>query len=85
SFRQFVEDSDNEDPGEGTTANLLTRRLKTKQDQDKEEDEYITWLKGQKEMADKDGVKELVSTEVCVGSVQEQERGAGLDVGAVTE
>ncbi|XP_012808562.1 protein KRI1 homolog isoform X2 [Xenopus tropicalis] len=36
SFRTFVEDSDNED-GEGTAGNLLTRRIKTKKEQEDEE------------------------------------------------
>ncbi|XP_053573901.1 protein KRI1 homolog [Bombina bombina] len=61
SFRKFVEDSDDDDDevNEETTANLLTKRIKTKKEQDKEEEEYIAWLKGRKEVKDKDDVKEL--------------------------
>ncbi|KAM4749173.1 protein KRI1 homolog [Rhinophrynus dorsalis] len=58
SFRQFVEDSDN-DESEGTTANLLTKRVKSKKEQEVEEEQYIAWLKGQKELNDKDEVKEM--------------------------
>ncbi|KAM4675175.1 protein KRI1 homolog [Discoglossus pictus] len=60
SFRQFVEDSDDEDDNkEGTTANLLKRRVKSKKEQEQEEVEYISWLKGQKDIEDKEDVKEL--------------------------
>ncbi|KAG8535987.1 hypothetical protein GDO81_027352 [Engystomops pustulosus] len=64
SFRKFVEDSDDDkEEEEGTTANLLTKRMKTEKEQEKEEEEYIAWLKGQKDVEDKDEVKEMVSTE----------------------
>ncbi|CAH2273086.1 KRI1 homolog [Pelobates cultripes] len=58
SFRQFVEDSDSEE-NEGTTANLLTKRVKSKKEQENEEEEYVAWLKGQKDITDEDEVKEL--------------------------
>ncbi|XP_072005607.1 protein KRI1 homolog isoform X2 [Engystomops pustulosus] len=60
SFRKFVEDSDDDkEEEEGTTANLLTKRMKTEKEQEKEEEEYIAWLKGQKDVEDKDEVKEM--------------------------
>ncbi|XP_056426521.1 protein KRI1 homolog [Hyla sarda] len=59
SFRQFVEDSDNDEEDGETTANLLTRRTKTKKEQEQEEEEYIAWLKGQKDLESKDEVKEM--------------------------
>ncbi|KAM8972488.1 protein KRI1 homolog [Pelodytes ibericus] len=58
SFRPFVDDSDKEED-EGTTANLLTKRLKSKKEKDEEEEEYVAWLKGQKDLEDKDEVQEL--------------------------
>ncbi|KAM5172936.1 protein KRI1 homolog [Mantella aurantiaca] len=58
SFRTFVDDSDQEED-EGTTANLLTRRVKTQNERDEEEEEYIAWLKGQKEGDGKEDLKEM--------------------------
>uniref|UniRef100_A0A8C5M3R8 Protein KRI1 homolog n=2 Tax=Leptobrachium leishanense TaxID=445787 RepID=A0A8C5M3R8_9ANUR len=58
SFRQFVEDSDNEGD-DGNMANLLTKRIKSKKEQEKEEEEYVAWLKGQKDIEDGEEVKEL--------------------------
>ncbi|XP_053320810.1 protein KRI1 homolog [Spea bombifrons] len=58
SFRQFVEESDG-DENEESTANLLTKRLKSKKEQEQEEEEYLAWLKGQKDLEDKEDVKEL--------------------------
>ncbi|KAM9312041.1 protein KRI1 homolog [Gastrophryne carolinensis] len=58
SFRKFVEDSDSEEDKE-TTANLLTKRIKTKKEQDEEDEEYIAWLKGQKEIEAEEDLKEM--------------------------
>ncbi|CAI9624806.1 unnamed protein product, partial [Staurois parvus] len=58
SFRKFVEDSDNEED-DGITANLLTKRVKTKTEQEEEEEVYIAWLKGQKDVEDKEDLKEM--------------------------
>ncbi|XP_075715092.1 protein KRI1 homolog [Rhinoderma darwinii] len=58
SFRRFVEDSDNDEDNE-TTANMLTRRMKTKKEQELEEEGYIAWLRGQKDIENKDEVKEM--------------------------
>ncbi|XP_069802657.1 protein KRI1 homolog [Dendropsophus ebraccatus] len=59
SFRKFVEDSDNDEEDGETTANLLTKRMKTKKEQEQEDEEYIAWLKGQKDIEDKEEVKEM--------------------------
>ncbi|XP_073510279.1 protein KRI1 homolog [Phyllobates terribilis] len=58
SFRQFVEDSDNDEEDE-TAANLLTKRSKTKKEQEQEDEEYIAWLRGQKNIENLDDVKEM--------------------------
>ncbi|XP_069086499.1 protein KRI1 homolog [Pleurodeles waltl] len=60
SFRKFVEDSDGEESvGDDGTAGLLQKRNKSKEEMDKEEADYINWLKGQKELEDLEEVKEL--------------------------
>ncbi|XP_072255702.1 protein KRI1 homolog [Pyxicephalus adspersus] len=58
SFQKFVRDSDSEED-EGTTANLLTKRVKTKKEQEAEEEKYVAWLKGQKEIEEKEDLKEM--------------------------
>lgn len=61
SFRKFVEDSDGEESiGDDGTAGLLQKRSKSKEEMDKEEADYINWLKGQKELEDAEEVKELI-------------------------
>lgn len=56
SFRKFVEDSDEE---EGGAAKLLTRRIKTQEEKDKEEADYLEWLKGQSELDGPEEVKDM--------------------------
>ncbi|XP_069460398.1 protein KRI1 homolog isoform X2 [Ambystoma mexicanum] len=60
SFRKFVDDSDAEecDKDDGT-AGLLQKRSKSKEEEDKEEEDYINWLKGQTELQDGEEAKEL--------------------------
>ncbi|XP_077118140.1 protein KRI1 homolog [Ranitomeya variabilis] len=58
SFRQFVEDSDNDEEDEAA-ATLLTKRSKTKKEQEQEDEEYIAWLRGQKDIENLDDVKEM--------------------------
>ncbi|XP_063787461.1 protein KRI1 homolog [Pseudophryne corroboree] len=58
SLSKFVEDSD-DDGDDRTTSSLLTKRLKTKKEQDKEDEDYIAWLKGQKDVEERDDVKEM--------------------------
>ncbi|XP_058232008.1 protein KRI1 homolog isoform X2 [Hemibagrus wyckioides] len=56
SFQQFVQDSGDEaSDDEG----LLTRRHKTQEEKDKEEADYVEWLKGQAELEGKDEVQDM--------------------------
>nr|XP_006631667.1 PREDICTED: protein KRI1 homolog [Lepisosteus oculatus] len=57
SFRKFVEDSDDDGSSEG--AELLTRRVKTQEEKDKEESDYVEWLKGQAELEEAGGVQDM--------------------------
>ncbi|XP_039627272.1 protein KRI1 homolog [Polypterus senegalus] len=45
SFRKFIEDSEEEEDD----VELLTRRIKSQEEKDKEEEDYLQWLKGQGE------------------------------------
>uniref|UniRef100_A0A673NJV0 Protein KRI1 homolog n=1 Tax=Sinocyclocheilus rhinocerous TaxID=307959 RepID=A0A673NJV0_9TELE len=57
SFRKFVQDSDDEDGVGGRQ--LLTRRTKTQEEKDKEEADYVEWLKGQAELEGEEGVRDM--------------------------
>ncbi|PWA15577.1 hypothetical protein CCH79_00014719 [Gambusia affinis] len=59
SFRKFVEDSDEEEEEEGEASKLLTRRMKTQEEKDKEEADYVDWLKGQAELDGPEEVKDM--------------------------
>ncbi|XP_077476049.1 protein KRI1 homolog [Stigmatopora argus] len=64
SFQKFVQDSDDDDDnsegsGEEGVSQLLTRRLKTQEEQDEEEADYVEWLKGQKDLDGPEEVKEM--------------------------
>ncbi|TKS91498.1 Protein KRI1 -like protein [Collichthys lucidus] len=63
SFRKFVQDSDDDDDvqdGEGDgESQLLTRRIKTQEEKDKEEADYVEWLKGQAELEGPEEVKDM--------------------------
>ncbi|XP_047214377.1 protein KRI1 homolog [Girardinichthys multiradiatus] len=59
SFRKFVEDSDDESTEEAGVSKLLTRRIKTKEEKDKEEADYLDWLKGQAELEGLEEVKDM--------------------------
>nr|XP_020478772.1 protein KRI1 homolog [Monopterus albus] len=60
SFREFVQDSDNDEGGEdGGGSQLLTRRIKTQEEKDKEEADYVEWLKGQAELEGPAEVKDM--------------------------
>lgn len=54
SFRKFIQDSDEE--GSEEDFQLLKRRTKTQEEKDKEEEDYVDWLKGQAEL---DGPEEV--------------------------
>ncbi|XP_017561402.2 protein KRI1 homolog [Pygocentrus nattereri] len=55
SFQKFVQDSD-EGSDEGQ---LLKRRTKTQEEKDKEEADYVEWLKGQAELEGRDEVQDM--------------------------
>ncbi|XP_066498240.1 protein KRI1 homolog [Hoplias malabaricus] len=56
SFRKFVHESDDEGNEEGQ---LLKRRIKTQDEKDKEEADYVEWLKGQAELEGKGEIQDL--------------------------
>ncbi|KAJ8263996.1 hypothetical protein GJAV_G00143910 [Gymnothorax javanicus] len=59
SFRKFVEDSDDEGNEEEGGSELLTRRIKTQEEKDKEEVDYLEWLKGQAELEGEAEVQDM--------------------------
>ncbi|XP_039901713.1 protein KRI1 homolog [Simochromis diagramma] len=61
SFRKFIQDSDDDDEaGEADRASqLLTKRIKTQEEKDKEEADYVEWLKGQGELEGAEEVKDM--------------------------
>ncbi|XP_067334064.1 protein KRI1 homolog isoform X2 [Channa argus] len=60
SFSKFVQDSDDDAGGEEDRGSqLLTRRIKTQEEKDKEETDYVEWLKGQAELEDPEEVKDM--------------------------
>ncbi|XP_045899035.1 protein KRI1 homolog [Micropterus dolomieu] len=62
SFRQFIQDSDDDDDEgseRGERSELLTRRVKTQEEKDKEEADYVEWLKGQAELEGPEDVKDM--------------------------
>ncbi|KAM6966272.1 protein KRI1 homolog [Tautogolabrus adspersus] len=62
SFRKFIHDSDDEDNkgSEGEKEpQLLIRRIKTQDEKDKEEADYVDWLKGQAEVEGLEEVKDM--------------------------
>ncbi|XP_019125035.2 protein KRI1 homolog [Larimichthys crocea] len=63
SFRKFVQDSDDDvddEDGEGDgESQLLTRRIKTQEEKDKEDADFVEWLKGQAELEGPEEVKDM--------------------------
>lgn len=60
SFRKFIQDSDDEEEGaEDGVSRLLTRRIKTQEEKDKEEADFVEWLKGQGELEGPEEVKDM--------------------------
>ncbi|XP_041098006.1 protein KRI1 homolog isoform X2 [Polyodon spathula] len=58
SFRKFVEDSE-EDDEKDEGFQLLTRRMKSQEEKDREEEDYLNWLKGQKDLEGKEDLQDL--------------------------
>ncbi|KAM9843400.1 protein KRI1 homolog [Aulostomus maculatus] len=58
SLCKFVQDSD-EDEGSSGESQLLTRRIKTWEEKDKEEADYVEWLKGQAELEGPEELKDM--------------------------
>ncbi|XP_069681632.1 protein KRI1 homolog [Periplaneta americana] len=60
SFKGALKDDDDEDDEQGTWGGLFQKRHKTKEELEKEEEDYREWLKGQKgEISDKQTESEL--------------------------
>ncbi|KAJ8363371.1 hypothetical protein SKAU_G00122020 [Synaphobranchus kaupii] len=59
SFRKFVQDSDDEGSEGDGDSELLTRRIKTQEEKDKEEVDYTEWLKGQAELEGAEEVQDM--------------------------
>ncbi|CAJ1075710.1 protein KRI1 homolog [Xyrichtys novacula] len=62
SFRKFIQESDEDDDEDGKgekDSQLLTRRVKTQEEKDKEEADYVEWLKGQTELEGPEEVKDM--------------------------
>ncbi|XP_035511458.1 protein KRI1 homolog [Morone saxatilis] len=62
SFRKFIQDSDDDDnevSEGGGESQLLTRRVKTQEEKDKEEADFVEWLKGQAELEGSEEVKDM--------------------------
>uniref|UniRef100_A0A3B4B141 Protein KRI1 homolog n=1 Tax=Periophthalmus magnuspinnatus TaxID=409849 RepID=A0A3B4B141_9GOBI len=59
-FRKFIQDSDNEEEAvKNEVSQLLTRRIKTQEEKDKEEADYVEWLKGQAELDDQEEMTDM--------------------------
>ncbi|KAJ0001491.1 hypothetical protein NQD34_006511 [Periophthalmus magnuspinnatus] len=60
SFLKFIQDSDNEEEAvKNEVSQLLTRRIKTQEEKDKEEADYVEWLKGQAELDDQEEMTDM--------------------------
>ncbi|XP_037331327.2 protein KRI1 homolog [Pungitius pungitius] len=60
SFRKFVQDSDDDDEAsEAGGSEFLTRRIKTQEEKDNEEADYVEWLKGQTNLDGPEEVKDM--------------------------
>uniref|UniRef100_UPI00398ED394 protein KRI1 homolog n=1 Tax=Pristiophorus japonicus TaxID=55135 RepID=UPI00398ED394 len=60
NFRKFVEDSDEDsDSGNDGGFGFLKPRVKSTEEKEKEEESYINWLKGQKELQEKEELQDM--------------------------
>ncbi|XP_078285425.1 protein KRI1 homolog [Rhinoraja longicauda] len=59
NFRTFVDDSEEDsESGDGGTG-FLKLRAKSEEEKEKEEESYISWLRGQKDLEDKEQLKDI--------------------------
>ncbi|KAL0993053.1 hypothetical protein UPYG_G00102650 [Umbra pygmaea] len=59
-FRKFVQDSDDEDSvKDDEDSQLLKRKTKSQAEKDKEEEDYVNWLKGQAKQAGPEEVQDM--------------------------
>lgn len=59
SLRKFVEDNEEDsESGDGGTG-FLKLRVKSDEEKEKEEESYISWLRGQKDLEDKEQLKDI--------------------------
>ncbi|XP_010872832.2 protein KRI1 homolog [Esox lucius] len=60
SFRKFIQDSDEEGSvKEDDDSQLLKRRTKTQEEKDKEDEDYVNWLKGQAELESPEELQDM--------------------------
>ncbi|XP_066471942.1 protein KRI1 homolog [Tiliqua scincoides] len=60
SFQKFMADSDDEEEEGGSSSTLLHKRTKSKEEKEREEADYISWLKGQEKPHTEEVLKDLV-------------------------
>ncbi|XP_067320188.1 protein KRI1 homolog [Anolis sagrei] len=59
SFQRFVADSDEEEEENGDSSSLLQKRAKSKEEKEREEADYILWLKGQAKPGAEEDLQDL--------------------------
>ncbi|KAF3846859.1 hypothetical protein F7725_003937, partial [Dissostichus mawsoni] len=67
SFRKFIQDSDEEEevPEREGGSELLTRRIKSQDEEDKEEKDFVEWLKDKTDLEGPEEVKDLLDDKEC--------------------
>ncbi|KAK9407768.1 protein KRI1 like [Crotalus adamanteus] len=64
SFRKFVSESDEEEGNSGNSSTLLQKRVKSKEEKEHEEADYISWLKGQKKLETENELQDLIPLKI---------------------
>ncbi|XP_058024442.1 protein KRI1 homolog isoform X2 [Ahaetulla prasina] len=64
SFRKFVAESDEEEGDNGNFSALLQKRVKSKEEKEHEEADYISWLKGQKKLEAETELQDLIPLKI---------------------
>ncbi|XP_026572496.1 protein KRI1 homolog isoform X2 [Pseudonaja textilis] len=64
SFRKFVAESDEEEGDNGNSSALLQKRVKSKEEKEHEEADYISWLKGQKKLEAENELQDLIPLKI---------------------